>query len=327
MLPVDVARVEFSLDNPAAPFRPVLSHDGEQSGMMSLADKADDNLKMWKEELWKYAPGFYWYYPVKDLKPGATSLLVHPEKKAGRPPDQKPMPLAATQYYGKGEVLFLGVDETWRWRDNTGDRLTARFWGQVVAQLGLPHLLGNAKRTQLELERGEAVLGKVGSIKARLLDKEYEPVTRMVVRATLVNLDAKDEAGRSRQVLLKRVPGQPGEYRGALPNDAAGRHELRVPEGEGLEAGTLPYRVDLPPRHEMEEAGLAEEVLRAAAATSGGAVLPRGRPVSPGGRRRRPRQAPFVQRQEVLLWNPLTLVLFVLLITAEWLLRKFSNLS
>ena len=328
VLPVDISRVEFSLTPavPTTPFRPRLTVEGEQSGMMSLDDKADDNVKLWKEDLWKHATGFYWYYPVKDLKPGATALLVHPEKKTDRAFDQKPMPLAATHYYGKGEVLFLGVDETWRWRDNTGDRLTARFWGQVVAQLGLPHLLGNAKRTQLELERGEAVLGRVGSIKARLLDKEYEPIIRSLVRATLVNLDAADEAGRTRQVLLKRVPGQPGEYRGALPNDAPGRHELRVIEGEGLEAGTLPYRVDLPPRHEMEQAGLAEEVLCAAAATSGGALyreedlyrLADGVTAKP---------AAFVQRQEVLLWNPMTLVLFVLLITAEWLLRKFSNLS
>ena len=36
---------------------------------------------------------------------------------------------------------------------------------------------------------------------------------------------------------------------------------------------------------------------------------------------------PFVQRQEVLLWNPLAMAAFLLLITAEWLVRKFSNLS
>ena len=39
------------------------------------------------------------------------------------------------------------------------------------------------------------------------------------------------------------------------------------------------------------------------------------------------RTAPFTLRQEKLLWNPLAIVLFVGLITAEWLLRKFSDLS
>ncbi len=331
VLPVDVARVDFSLDGAAAgqderPYRPVLTHDGEQSPLVSLEDKPEENRKLWKEDLWKYAPGFSWYYPVQDLKPGATALLVHPTRKAGRPPRQRPMPLAATQYYGKGEVLFLGFDETWRWRDNTGDRLTARFWGQVAAQLGLPHLLGNARRTQLELERGGAVLGRVGSVKARLLDRQYEPVRRPLVRATLVNLDATDPNTRSREVLLKRVPGQPGEYRGALPNDAAGRHELRVAAADSLEAGSLPYRVELPPRHEMEQLGLADEALRAAAAASGGAYY-REEDLHRLADAVEARPAPFVQRQEILLWNPLALVLFVALITAEWVLRKFSNLS
>ena len=39
------------------------------------------------------------------------------------------------------------------------------------------------------------------------------------------------------------------------------------------------------------------------------------------------RQTPYVLRQETLLLGPLTLALFVLLIAAEWLVRKFSNLS
>jgi hypothetical protein len=40
-----------------------------------------------------------------------------------------------------------------------------------------------------------------------------------------------------------------------------------------------------------------------------------------------PRQSAFTVRQEVLLWNPLALLLFVGLVTTEWVLRKFSNLS
>ena len=39
------------------------------------------------------------------------------------------------------------------------------------------------------------------------------------------------------------------------------------------------------------------------------------------------KKASFGIRQEVVLWNPLALLLFVGLITAEWLVRKFSNLS
>lgn len=326
-LPVEINRVEFSTEEIGrlTPFKPVLSYDGEQSGMLSLADAQEESLKLWKDDIWRNVPGFWWHYPVADLRPGATALVVHPSQKSGRAPDTKPMPIIASHYYGKGEVLFVGTDETWRWRDSTGDRLTSRFWGQVVSRLGLPHLLG-ARRTQLDLERGGAILGQPGSVKARLLDPKYEPLTRSVVKATLLNLDTRDDTRRTREVLLRPVTGQPGEYRGGLPNDTPGRHEIRVGGSDGVEAGSFPYSVDLPPRHELEESGLGEEALRALATTSGGAFY-REEDLERLPEAITPRQSEFVLRQEVLLWNSLALIGFVVLITAEWVLRKFSNLS
>jgi hypothetical protein len=236
------------------------------------------------------------------------------------------MPLIASQYYGKGEVLFLGVDETWRWRDSTGDRLTSRFWGQIVTQLGLPHLLGHSRRVQLELERGDAILGRPGTVKARLLDKDYEPLTRPSVRALLVHHDAREGEKRQRPVELKRIKSMPGEYRAALPNDVPGRFELKVDETEGLEPSSLAYRVDQPPGHETEIAGMAEEALRSAAQTSKGRFY-REEDLHHLAADIEPRSLPFVQRQEILLWSSLSLLVFVGLITAEWVLRKFSNLS
>jgi hypothetical protein len=328
VLPVEFIRQAFPIlpEARTQPFQPLLTYDGEQSGMLALADSQDDNLRLWKEDLWKDGRGFYWFYPVNGLRPAATALLVHPEFKTGQRPAEKPMPLIATQYYGKGEVLFSGIDETWRWRDSTGDRLTSRFWGQIVTQLGLPHLLGHSRRVQLELERGEAVLGRPGTLKARLLDKDYEPLTRPTVRATLLHQDSGEGQKREQPVELKRVRGMPGEYRAALANDTPGRFELRVDDAEGLESASLSYRVEQPPGHESEIAGMAEEVLRAAAQTSGGRFY-REEDLHHLAADIEPRSLPFVQRQEILLWSPLTMLLFVGLITAEWLLRKFSNLS
>jgi hypothetical protein len=328
VLPVEFTRQAFPIQSEARtqPFKPLLTYDGEQSGMLALADSQEDNLRLWKEDLWKDGRGFYWFYPVNGLRPAATALVVHPERKTGQKPNEKPMPLIASQYYGKGEALFLGIDETWRWRDSTGDRLTARFWGQIVTQLGLPHLLGHSRRVQLELERGEAVLGRPGTVKARLLDRDYEPLTRPTVRATLVHHDAREGQKREQPIELKRIKSMPGEYRAALPNDMPGRFELKVDETEGLEPASLSYRVDHPPGHETEIAGMAEEVLRSAAQTSKGRFY-REEDLHHLTADLALRTLPFVQRQEILLWSPLALLLFVGLITAEWVLRKFSNLS
>ena len=162
LLPVEFARKEFKGDvgRNTQPYQPVLTLDGETSSLMVLADVPKENLLLWRQDLWQDAKGFYWHYPVTGLRPGAWVLLVHPDEKTGERPNEKPMPLFAWQYYGKGQVLFLATDESWRWRYNTGDRLTARFWGQIVLQLGLPHLVGNSERVQLRLEQSEAILGR-----------------------------------------------------------------------------------------------------------------------------------------------------------------------
>src|SRR5262249_22283401 len=96
LLPVEIARQEFTPETleRLTPFKPALTYDGERSDMMALADEQEENLRLWRDELWKDVPGFEWYYPVIDLKPAATSLLAHPEKRTlkGAERDRKPMP-------------------------------------------------------------------------------------------------------------------------------------------------------------------------------------------------------------------------------------------
>ena len=42
------------------------------------------------------------------------------------------MPLIAHHYAGQGQVLFVGTDSTWLWRQNVGDRFFYKFWGQAI---------------------------------------------------------------------------------------------------------------------------------------------------------------------------------------------------
>jgi hypothetical protein len=296
------------------PYQPVLTTAGESSDMLALADTPEESLKVWAK-----LPGFYWHYPLTKLRPAATALLVHPRDKMG----EQPMPLLARHYYGNGQVLFLATDETWRWRYNAEDKHFIRFWGQAIYQLALPHLLGSAaKRVQVALERSEAVLDRPGSVYARLLDKEFRPLKDKDVAAVLEYLDARPGQERTRKVVLHQVPGREGEYRLFLPHDAPGRFELKLPGSEE----SFHYRVDVPPRHELEESGLAEDALSEAARLSGGRFY-REEDLHKLPEQVAEQKTPFVLRQEVLLWNPLVLVLFIGLITTEWVLRKFSNLS
>src|SRR5262249_17494984 len=112
-------------------------------------------------------PPLDWYYPVVRLKPGAEIFLIHPTARTPEP-DNKPMPLLAGHYSGKGYVLFSAFDDTWRWRFNEGDKYFGRFWSQCVYQAGVPRMVGT-KLTQLSLDTPEPVRGGSATVYARVL--------------------------------------------------------------------------------------------------------------------------------------------------------------
>jgi uncharacterized membrane protein len=317
ILPVEVPSVQFPIDSGerAEPYKPRLTELGKRSIMFTLADTAEEN-----QQAWSQLPGWYWNYPITKLRPGAVSLLEHPEKKI----EDRNMPLFAMHYYGKGLVLYAGSDETWRWRYNEGDKYFGRFWGQVIYQLGLPHTTGS-KTAQLALDQGEAVQGKPSKVYARLFGPDYRPLTAEKIPARLERLDAGPADERFHPITLEAVPDQPGEYVATLPNDRQGRFALKVENGD--ESASLEYRVQLPPDHELAPLPMNEAALRQLAQLSGG-TFSREEDLFGLPGKIEPRVINLSQRQELLLWTRWwVLALVIGLFTAEWLIRKFSNLS
>jgi hypothetical protein len=282
--------------------------------MLALDDTPEESARAWQT-----LPGFHWTFNATRLRPGAVAYTVHPRLKAG----EQPLPVFSGQFYGKGRVLFLGSDETWRWRADHGEKLHGRFWGQVIYQMGLPHLVGTPKRLQLTLERAENTLGRPSHVYARVFDAEFRPYSGAKIGARLTRLDAAAGEERSRTLVLEAMPGQPGDFQALLANDAPGRYSLRVTDPA---EGSLEFRVGLPPEHELTVAGLAEDPLRAAAAASAGAFY-REEDLHKLVGGVKSATTTVIDRHESLLWNAPMLLLFVALITAEWILRKFSNLS
>ena len=124
LLPVDIAPVRFpiqALDNPTG-FVPVLAPAASRTQIVSLEDDPIDNAELWgkpgpppvipNDKLLKE---LFWYYPVIKVKPAADVFLTHPTARTPAP-DNKPMPLLVGHHYGQGYVLFVGFDDTWRWR-------------------------------------------------------------------------------------------------------------------------------------------------------------------------------------------------------------------
>lgn len=108
----------------AGQFQVARTAAGEAHPALQLdADAAEDR------RLWTSLPDLHWHAAARESTSDAQVLAHHPETAR---------PLVATRRQGQGTVVWLGVDETWRWRAGVGDRFTSRVHGQLIrlASLG-----------------------------------------------------------------------------------------------------------------------------------------------------------------------------------------------
>lgn len=316
MLPVefDSGTVESSMETVAdKPIRLELTAAGRASPMLRLSDKDEENVGLWKQ-----LPPLYWVAKVARPKPAAEVLLVDPdparESRFGK------MPVIAVQKYGLGQVMFVGTDNTWRWRRNVGDMYYTALWGQIAQRVSLQHLLGVSKRTQLTTDRQNYVTGDRVTIYARLYAEGYEPVQEATVKGVY---GVKNGQGPRADLNLRPIPEQPGLYRGEFIAPAPGAYSFFVEQD--LNA-PLDFNVS-EPKFELGETAMNEGLLKDLAATTGGGFfreedlykLPQ--TISLKTERVR---SPL----EVELWSsPLYFILMLMVVAAEWVLRKMSHLK
>lgn len=323
VLPVEFDAVRFPIESPARPigFKPQVAPAAARSAVLSLEDDPLDNARRWRQ-----LSEMYWHYPVKKLKPAAEAFLIHPTEKTT---DGKPMPLLAGHYYGKGYVVFMGFDETWRWRFNEADKYFGRYWSQLVYVAGVPRTVGT-KLTQLSMNTTDPIQGKTGEVYARLFTKDFQPVTADEVEARLVKVDAdpneKDSNIPVKLTALRGPDNKPtGEYVATMPFNRTGRFALKVDPNNGNPAA-LDYRVSLPPEHELAPGAMAEgEMRKLAEATGGGFYREEDLHKLPA--QVKAQMAPFSIRTEFILWNKWAMILLIVLLTMEWVVRKFNGLS
>ncbi|NQT41335.1 MAG: hypothetical protein HQ581_27855 [Planctomycetes bacterium] len=155
----------------AAEFELQLTPWADRIDFMRLGPAGDDLA-----EAWKNLGPLPWYARVDGLHSDTRVLAEHPRDLCGTIGADAPgvagpsgaggdlpsdsareaapegsrgaahQPLIAIRKYGKGEVIYLGFNETWRLRRKFGERYYRQFWGQMIHRLGLSHALGSQKR-------------------------------------------------------------------------------------------------------------------------------------------------------------------------------------
>src|SRR5262249_9113820 len=132
--------------------------------------------------------------------------------------------LIVRQHYGHGQVLFVGLASTWRWRYQVGDLYHHRFWGQVIRWAAAEHSRFGPERPVYQEGEEVKVALRLEEGQARALPAGAD------VRAHIVRLpDERHKEKTVAQVALVRKTGQPEVLEGRLPGSLpAGQYVVEL---------------------------------------------------------------------------------------------------
>jgi uncharacterized membrane protein len=250
---------------------------------------------------------------VGAAKPGASLLAV-------RELPEGPMPIIALQNVGRGQVLGLSADTTWRWemmRPAEGEDYFRKFWGNAIRSLA-PDPRIQPDRPQVMRQQAAAVVGKTIKLSTRLLDAVYKPVRKADVRVKVTS-----PGGKVTHQLPRDGRDTPGLYEYEVALDEAGPWRVEVTHKdktftETITAGTGLDELDEPRANPTAMAEFA-------AATGGRSFTPKEAATLLETIDLAPRSVG--ETVVVPVWNlPLTMAVLVGLICLDCWLRKRRGL-
>ena len=288
-----------------------LTAGGNQEGALKLTTDSSAN-----ESFWSQLPPPHTFVNAE----AAPDAQVLTEVMA----DGAPYPAIVTRSYGAGKVLYLAFDETWRWRYKAADTWHQRAWNQL-AKLTIPSPYAVSDEfVSIDVGKASYNRGESPEIRIRLKDLKGGPAIDAIVDA-IIWKEGREVAA----VSLSADQDQPGVYRGrALPlND--GEYQVSI-RASGYSGAALTARADfavLPiDSAEMTESSINEELLKQMASDSNGAYL-REEEMSRLPELLEPLSKGRIVESETLLWQSYWwFVPMILLLTAEWILRKRAGL-
>ncbi len=326
MLPVEPLQTPQQIEQPFA-FK--LTPEGLTHPAMFLSGSSVEDAALWQS-----LPELPGVVGVGPAKPGATVLSRHPSPIPGGS-DALGAVVLATQPFGKGRVGLITADTTWRWSRmprlaGRPDTLYVRFWSQMVRWLAgreaqsppTPLVVttdspsyGRGEKASINVARNPAAVipGQTGGGTLTMQLAVTGPGGNIVtVPATVSTVDPNrwnatyfpDRSGRF-MLQAKLVAGG---------SDVANQVTEFVVRGSSLE-------IDNPSTDAARLAAIARE--------TGGYYADIDDTAAQAGWLDGPAAEPRVtyEVRTTHLWNsPVVLVLFIGLMSAEWLLRRRNQL-
>lgn len=294
-------------------FKAVLTPQGLRNPMLQLAPDSEDNRSFWES-----LPELEGYNPLGKPKPGATVLLVHPLSEP-----RNPKPILAQQRFGRGRTTVWASASSWLWQMGMPheDMSHERFWRQLFRWL----TLDSPRPIETHLDKDIYVPHEQVSLTVDVRDSAYVPIEDAEIKARVIK-----PSGEVVEVPFHWSSNGKVAYVAAFHPDEEGLYHVEVSAytagdrflGESRSA----FFVE-PSKREFANAQLQAPLLKRIAEISGGKYydldeanrLPDEISV---------RQSTYSKLVEYDLWDmPLLFLLLVLILSAEWYVRRSRGLS
>ena len=190
-----------------------------QFPFMTLGDSPEEDQKAWDN--FKKLP---FYQPVLGVHEQATVLAEHPTDLCQD--GKTKQPLIAIRPYGRGEVIYLGFNETWRLRRRFGEKYYRRLWSQLIYRLGMSHALGADKRFRVSTSGQQFRPDDEVTLTIEAYDENFEPLDPADLPNGVIDVQLQSTDGTSRPIsaaFLKK-----GVYEARFPVFEGGQHVISV---------------------------------------------------------------------------------------------------
>ena len=262
MLPVVFDSARRPRDD--VPFELVLTPEAALVDFMQLGADEAENRRAWKN-----LGRLPWWQPVSRPHPQATVIAAHPTAKCTD--GKTPQPIIAIRRYGRGEVVYVGTNETWRLRRKYGERYYRQFWGQLMHRLGLSHALGSQKRFVVRTDAETYRTDDTVLVTIEAFDADFQPLSadKLPDRTLAARLVRPDQPATAEPERLTIAEVRPGLFEARLPALVAGEHRIIVDDPitrERAQAAFTVTSVSVERRSASRNVALQEAI---AAATGG----------------------------------------------------------
>ncbi len=340
LLPFSLGRGGQSQEAVAASALPVVIEPTPAAGRLGLMRLGETGQADWPALLNDPSAGWsrLWWTQRIDaarIKPTAETLAV----MTPQPGSGDTWPAVLTMRYGSGRIVYVATDETWRWRFGRGEALYERFWLPIIRLLARESLAASGKPALLEAAPDRPVVDQPVRVSLRLVDESIADrlPQRLTVRVARAGTTTPDEAAT--QITLTPeaaagvADGRPRSYATTWTPPDAGEFELTATDaalaGVGAEQGPPTARVEVVTADDERRTPQADHAALAALAEQTGGAVITPEELSTLGEKLPNRQVRVLGTPEVdPLWDrPGVYVLFMVLVTLEWLGRKWLRLA